>query len=58
MVISADEHKMHAKLGAKGVYCVKTAKAVIIGTYESGTSPQEVSVVIEGIADHLIGSGF
>jgi len=57
-LLRADERTLNGKLGQTGVFCVKTNKCVLVGTYGEDTQPGTASLTVEKVADHLINSGY
>ena len=58
MFLRSDERSVIGKKGQGGVHITKTGKAVIIGVYDAPIIPSECAVVVEKLADYLIGVGY
>merc|ERR1711991_191487 len=58
MFLRCDGRSLLGKKGTAGVHCVKTGKAVLIAIYDQPITPGQCSVVVEKLADYLIGVGF
>ncbi|KAI8331959.1 profilin [Chlamydoabsidia padenii] len=58
LTLRADDRSIYVKQGANGACIVKTNKALVIGTYKEGIQPGSCTKVVEGLADHLIGTGY
>jgi len=44
--------------GKTGVVCVKTLQAIIVGHYGEEVQPGDANVVVEKLADYLIGLSY
>lgn len=58
MFLRCDGRSLLAKKGTAGIHCVKTGKAVLVAVYDQPITPSQTSVVVEKLADYLIGVGF
>mmetsp|Transcript_48519 Transcript_48519/g.67427 ORF Transcript_48519/g.67427 Transcript_48519/m.67427 type:complete len:132 (-) Transcript_48519:56-451(-) len=58
MFLRADDRSMMGKKGTAGLHCTKTGKAVIIALYDQPITAGQCSVVVEKLADYLIGVGY
>eukprot|EP01091_Cochliopodium_minus_P016207 TRINITY_DN59_c0_g1_i1.p1 TRINITY_DN59_c0_g1~~TRINITY_DN59_c0_g1_i1.p1 ORF type:complete len:127 (-),score=46.61 TRINITY_DN59_c0_g1_i1:66-446(-) len=58
MFLRSQDHTVIGKKGQGGVHISKTGKAIIIGIYEAPTIPSEAAIVVEKLADYLIGVGY
>jgi len=66
-VICAGVHQYHAltqlptgcrRIQVDGCVLVKTKQAVLVAEYESPIQQTEATVIVEGLADYLIGVGY
>merc|ERR1711991_1310675 len=58
MFLRCDGRTILGKKGTSGVHCVKTGKAVLVVVYDQPITAGQCSVVVEKLADYLIGVGF
>ncbi|KIP11291.1 hypothetical protein PHLGIDRAFT_10763 [Phlebiopsis gigantea 11061_1 CR5-6] len=58
LTISVDERSINGKKGVDGCVIVRTKQAILIGTYTTPSQQSEAAVVVEGLADYLIGVGY
>ncbi|KAG0327131.1 profilin, required for normal timing of actin polymerization in response to thermal stress [Podila horticola] len=58
VVLRSDKQTIMARLGATGIVCAKTSQCVLIGYYNENVQAGDCSVVVEGLADYLRGSGY
>ena len=58
MFLRADDRSLMGKKGTAGIHCTKTGKAVIIAVYDQPITAGQCSVVVEKLADYLIGVGY
>jgi len=56
--LKADDRSIYGKKGAGGIVCVRTGKAVLLGTYDDKIQPGQCANVVEKLADYLIENGF
>ena len=49
---------MYGKKGNKGVICVRTKQALIVGHYPESTQPGEAAKIVESLADYLISAQY
>ena len=54
MTIKVDPRSLYVKKGNKGLICVRTKLAIIVGHYPDTTVPGEAAKIVEGLADYLI----
>mmetsp|Transcript_124479 Transcript_124479/g.175639 ORF Transcript_124479/g.175639 Transcript_124479/m.175639 type:complete len:128 (-) Transcript_124479:53-436(-) len=55
---AVDDRSIMGRKGTAGIHCVKTGKAVLVAIYDQPITPGQCSVVVEKLADYLIGVGF
>jgi len=58
MFLRAQDHSVIGKKGTGGVHISKTGKALVIGVYDQPILPSETAIVVEKLADYLIGVGY
>ena len=58
LTIRAEDRSVYGKKGNKGLICVRTKQAIIIGHYPESTQPGEAAKIVEGLADYLIGAQY
>ncbi|CAG8468655.1 9925_t:CDS:2 [Paraglomus brasilianum] len=56
--LKADARSCYGKLGDDGIIAVKTNQAILIGTYKDPIKPGPATLVVENLADYLIGVGY
>jgi len=56
--LQANDRSIYGKKGADGCVLVKTKQAVLVAEYEAPIQQTEATVVVEGLADYLIGVGY
>ncbi|KAF9356224.1 profilin, required for normal timing of actin polymerization in response to thermal stress [Mortierella sp. AD094] len=56
--LRSGENSIYARLGATGVTCVKTSKAVLVGHYDEKMQAGECTVVVEALGDYLRGQKY
>ncbi|KAL8283939.1 hypothetical protein RQP46_005371 [Phenoliferia psychrophenolica] len=56
--LTANERSVYGKKAAAGILCVKTKQAVLVAEYPEGVAPSDATVVVEGLADYLLGVGY
>lgn len=56
--IKADPRSIYGKHDAEGVMCVKTKQAILIAHYPAGIQAGEAALIVEKMADYLIGLGY
>ncbi|KAJ3524030.1 hypothetical protein NM688_g8632 [Phlebia brevispora] len=56
--LSVNERSIYGKKGANGCVIVRTKQAILVTVYEAPTQASEATVVVEGLADYLIGVGY
>lgn len=58
LTIRAEERSLYGKKGNKGLICVRTKQAIIIGHYPDSTQPGEAAKIVEGLGDYLISAQY
>lgn len=58
MFLRNDGRTCLGKKGTAGIHCVKTGKGVLVAVYDQPITPGQCSIVVEKLADYLIGVGF
>eukprot|EP01091_Cochliopodium_minus_P003369 TRINITY_DN13234_c0_g1_i1.p1 TRINITY_DN13234_c0_g1~~TRINITY_DN13234_c0_g1_i1.p1 ORF type:complete len:131 (-),score=20.52 TRINITY_DN13234_c0_g1_i1:32-382(-) len=53
-----EERTIVARKETKGLHCTKTGKCVLLACYDKPYSPGQVSVIVEKLADYLVGVGY
>jgi len=56
--LQANDRSIYGKKGADGCLLVKTKQAILIAVYNSPIQAPEVTPIVEGLADYLIGVGY
>ncbi|TPX51630.1 hypothetical protein SeMB42_g00112 [Synchytrium endobioticum] len=54
VLLRGNDRTVLGKKGSAGCHCVKTKKAILIGVYDEGILPTNVSTTMEKLADYLI----
>ncbi|CCG84164.1 protein of unknown function [Taphrina deformans PYCC 5710] len=58
LTIRAEDRSIYGKKGNKGLICVRTKQAIIIGHYPETTQPGEAAKIVEGLGDYLISAQY
>lgn len=58
MNILANDRSVYGKKGNKGLCCVRTKMAIVVGHYPDTTVPGEAAKIVEGLADYLIKASY
>lgn len=58
LTIRAEDRSVYGKKGNKGLICVRTKQAIIIGHYPETTQPGEAAKIVEGLGDYLISAQY
>ncbi|KAF9432709.1 profilin, required for normal timing of actin polymerization in response to thermal stress [Entomortierella beljakovae] len=56
--LRAGDNNILARKGATGVCCAKTNQAMLIGYYNETMQAGEANIVVQGLADYLIGLNY
>jgi len=56
--IKADDRSIYGKQGTAGVLCVRTKQAILIAHYPESVQPGSAVLVVEKLADYLLGLGY
>ncbi|KAI0826713.1 profilin [Trametes gibbosa] len=57
-VLQANPRSIYGKKQADGCVLVKTKQAVLVTEYTSPTQASEATIIVESLADYLIGVGY
>ncbi|KAJ7621359.1 profilin [Roridomyces roridus] len=58
LTVKADDRSIIGKQGPKGYTIVGTKQAVLVAEYDAPTQAQESTLIVEGLADYLIGLSY
>jgi len=58
VTIKAEDRSVYGKKGKEGVLIVKTIQALLVAHYPETVQPGQTTVVVEKLADYLIGVGY
>ncbi|MCG0063207.1 MULTISPECIES: profilin [Streptomyces] len=58
LVVHANESSIYGKAGTRGICCVKTTQAILVGVYEPPVVPGAAAAHVEKVADYLIDMGY
>ncbi|GJE98236.1 profilin [Phanerochaete sordida] len=56
--LNADENSIQGKMGGDGCIIVKTKQAILVAVYTAPTQQVEANLIVQGLADYLIGVGY
>jgi len=56
--LQATARSIYCKKGADGIILTKTNQAVLLGEYKAPVQAGEATVIVEGLADYLLGVGY
>eukprot|EP01091_Cochliopodium_minus_P016209 TRINITY_DN59_c0_g1_i3.p1 TRINITY_DN59_c0_g1~~TRINITY_DN59_c0_g1_i3.p1 ORF type:complete len:127 (-),score=26.36 TRINITY_DN59_c0_g1_i3:146-526(-) len=56
--LRSQDRSVIGKKGQGGIHLTSTTNAIIIAIYEAPTIPSEAAIVVEKLADYLIGVGY